>query len=65
MPLEIALISGDKYLLVRTYMNDGQATTGNKYLVLLTRSGNITSKYSTNADPINAMVEMLNEMKSI
>ena len=65
MPLEIALISGDKYLLVRTYMNDGQATTGNKYLVLLTKGGNVISKYSTSADPIDTVVKMLNEMRSI
>ncbi len=64
-PLEIALISGDKYLLVRTYMNDGQAVMGSKYLILLTRGGgNVISKYSTNNDPIDVVVKMLNEMRS-
>ena len=65
MPLEMALISGDKYLLVRTYMNEGQAVTGNKYLILLTRGGNVISKYSVNNDPVDLVVKTLNEMRAL
>ncbi len=64
MPLEVALMIGDKYLLVRAHMNEGQAIMGNKYLVLLTKGGNVIDKYSTNGDPIDAVVKMLNEMRS-
>ncbi|WP_243678697.1 hypothetical protein [Vulcanisaeta distributa] len=52
-------------MLVRTYMNDGQAVMGNKYLILLTKGGNVISKYSTNDDPIDTVVKMLNEMRSV
>ncbi len=46
-------------------MNDGQAVMGNKYLILLTKGGNVISKYSTNDDPIDTVVKMLNEMRSV
>ncbi|GAB6948251.1 hypothetical protein JCM16161A_23810 [Vulcanisaeta sp. JCM 16161] len=65
MPLEIALLSGDKYLLVRTYLNEGQTMVGNKYLVLLTKGGNVISKYSANDDPIDIVAKMISEMRSI
>ncbi|ADY00922.1 hypothetical protein VMUT_0711 [Vulcanisaeta moutnovskia 768-28] len=65
MPLEIALMNGDKYLLIRTHLNEGQASTGNKYLVLLTKGGNVISKYSLNDNPTDIVVKMLNEMRSI
>ncbi|MFB6470321.1 MAG: hypothetical protein TU36_003695 [Vulcanisaeta sp. AZ3] len=65
MPLEIALISGDKYLLFRTYINDAQKTHANKYLILLTKGGNVISKKSTNENPLDTITEMLNEMKSL
>ena len=65
MPLEIALISSDKYLLIRTYLNEGQTMMSNKYLVLLTKGGNVISKYSLNDNPADLVVKMLNEMRSI
>ncbi len=65
MPLEIALIDGDKYLLIRVYLNEAQPTPGNKYLVLLTKGGNVIDKYSTNNPPLDMVVKMLNEMRSL
>ncbi|WP_054857354.1 hypothetical protein [Vulcanisaeta sp. JCM 16159] len=65
MPLEMALISGDKYLLVRTYLNDGQSMVSNKYLVILTKGGNVINRYSTDNDPVDIVIKMLNKMRSI
>lgn len=65
MPLEIALISGDKYLLFRTHLNNARRTRGSKYLVLLTRGGNVVGKVATDGDPLNEITEMLNEMKAL
>ncbi len=63
MPLEIALISSDEYLLVRTYLNESQVITSSKYLVLLTKGGNVISKYVINEEPINTVINVLNEMR--
>ncbi|WP_243680407.1 hypothetical protein [Vulcanisaeta souniana] len=62
-PLEIALISSDKYLLVRTHLNESQTITSSKYLVLLTKGGNVIIKYTPNEEPINTVINVLNEMK--
>jgi hypothetical protein len=65
MPLEVALIIGNKYLLFRTYMNEARTTPGNKYLVLLTKGGNVVSKYSTSNEPLNLVTNLLNEIRNL
>lgn len=64
MPVEIALIDRDKYLMVRTPINDSVKTMGNKYLIVLTSGGNIIKKYSLNTGVFDAISEALNLMKS-
>jgi len=65
MPLEVALIISNKYLLFRTYMNEARTTPGNKYLVLLTKGGNVVSKYSTSNEPLNLVTNLLNEIRNL
>lgn len=64
MPVEIALIDGDKYLMIRTPINNAVKTMGNKYLIILTSGGNIIKKYSLNAGVFNALSEALSLMRS-
>ena len=65
MPLEIALIMGNKYLLFRTYINEARATPGGKYLLLLTKGGNVVNKYTVNTKPIDLLTELLNRIKDL
>jgi hypothetical protein len=59
------LIMGNKYLLFRTYINEARATPGGKYLLLLTKGGNVVNKYTVNTKPIDLLTELLNRIKDL
>ncbi|WP_069807466.1 hypothetical protein [Vulcanisaeta thermophila] len=63
MPVEMALILGNRYLMVRTFINNAVPTSGSKYLVIVTSGGNIVSKYSVNTGVLDALSDALNQMR--